>query len=86
MLYEKLSLPESIKICKFSALTLKGTFLSGAAFAPKKTPMPGYAMIGAIIESEEGNIFVKMTGSEAAVTAARDDLKKLLATAFTAKK
>jgi hypothetical protein len=64
---------------------IKGTFLSGGAMAQKKTPMPGYAMIGAIIPGEGGSVYLKVTGPEAAVTAAAEDVKKLLGSAFAAK-
>lgn len=64
-------------------VTLKGTFLSGPVMAPKKTPMPGYAMIGVILESAEGDVFLKITGPEAATLAAKDDIKKFVITALT---
>jgi hypothetical protein len=65
---------------------IKGTFLAGGAMATKKTPMPGYAMIGAIIPSEGGSVYLKVTGPEAAVTASTEDVKKLIASAFPAAK
>ena len=65
---------------------LKGTFLAGGAMAAKKTPMPGYAMIGAIIPGEGGSVYLKVTGPEAAVVAATADVKKLLASGFPAAK
>ena len=54
-----------------------GTFLSGRPFGPK-TPKPGYALLGAIIEGKEGAIFVKMTGPEAAVQANADKMKGMV--------
>lgn len=46
----------------------KGTFSSGMPGGPA-TPLPGYALLGAILESPEGDVFVKLTGPEALVTA-----------------
>ena len=65
---------------------IKGTFLAGGAMAAKKTPMPGYAMIGAIIPSAGGSVYLKVTGPEAAVAAAAEDVKKLIGSAFAAAK
>ncbi len=63
-------------------VTIKGTFLSGPVMSPKKTPMPGYAMLGAILGSKEGDVFVKVTGPEATVEAARADVKKMIEAAY----
>jgi hypothetical protein len=70
---------------KVILVQLKGTFLAGGAMAQKKTPMPGYAMMGAIIPGEGGSVYLKVTGPEAAVTAAAEDVKKLIGSAFAAK-
>ena len=70
---------------KVHYILLKGTFLSGPAMSPKKTPVPGSAMIGAIIEHDDGSIFLKATGPEKAVLAAKEDLRKLVAAALGAK-
>ncbi len=44
-----------------------GTFSSGMP-GGSTTPLPDYALCGAIIETSEGNIFVKMTGPQATVS------------------
>lgn len=49
----------------------RGTFQSGMPGGPT-TPMTGYALLGAILESPEGDVFVKMTGPAATVDAAND--------------
>ena len=67
---------------KVTLVDAKGTFLSGAPMAAQKTPMPGYALLGAIIESEEGNVFVKLTGPEKEVAAAKGAFEKMLGSAF----
>lgn len=68
-------------------VTFKGTFLSGSVMDAKRTPMPGYTMTGIIIPSEEtGDIFIKVSGPDAAVAAASEDIKKLVSSAFPAEK
>jgi hypothetical protein len=52
---------------KATFVSVAGTYQSGMPMGPK-TPMPGYALLGAILEdSEGGSVFVKMTGPEAVV-------------------
>jgi hypothetical protein len=63
-------------------VTIKGTFLSGPAMSPNKTPMPGYAMLGAILESKDGDVFVKITGPEAATLATTEEVKTMVKAAF----
>ena len=41
-----------------------------------------FAMIGAILESKEGNVFVKFTGPEKDVDASQPAFLKLLGTAY----
>jgi len=55
----------------------QGTFKSGMPGGPQ-TPMPGYALLGAIIESTQGNVFVKMTGPQALVKSASTDFRKMI--------
>lgn len=69
---------------KITVIHLKGTFLAGPAFAAKKTAMPGYAMTGAIIPGDDGSVFVKIVGPDAALTAAKEDVKKLISSPFPA--
>jgi hypothetical protein len=54
-----------------------GTFSSGMPGGPT-TPMEGYALCGAILESASGNVFVKMTGPNAVVKASTDAFKKMV--------
>ena len=63
-------------------VTIKGTFLSGPAMSPNKTPIPGYAMLGAILESKEGDVFVKITGPETATLATKEEVKAMVKAAF----
>lgn len=54
-----------------------GNFLSGMPGGPT-TPMPGYALLGAILESPEGDVFVKMTGPAATVESANEAFLKMV--------
>jgi len=54
-----------------------GTFNSGMPGGPT-TPMEGYALCGAILETATGNLFVKMTGPNAVVKASTDAFKKMI--------
>jgi hypothetical protein len=62
---------------KVTFATTEGTFSSGMPGAPA-TPMPGYALCGAIMEHPDGDIYVKMTGPAAIVKSATEDLKKMV--------
>lgn len=61
---------------KVTFVTVTGTYQSGMPMGPK-TPMSGYALIGAILEDTAGgSVFVKCTGPETVVkdaTAAFND-------------
>jgi hypothetical protein len=59
----------------------EGTFLSGMPGRPT-TPQPNYALRGAIIESEQGDVFVKMTGPAALVKSSEAEFKKMIESAL----
>lgn len=63
-------------------ISIKGTFLSGPAMSPTKIPKPGYAMLGAILQSKQGDVFIKITGPEASTMATKDQVKNLVKDAF----
>ena len=66
---------------KATFVSVAGTYQSGMPVGPK-TPMPGYALIGAIVEDAEGgHVFVKMTGPEAVVKDAATKFQELVASA-----
>ena len=62
---------------KITFAMTEGTFISGMPGGPT-TPMEGYALCGAILESATGNVFVKMTGPNAVVKASTDAFKKMV--------
>jgi len=51
---------------KITTVVTKGTFLSGMPGTPS-TPLQGFALRGAILESPQGDVYVKMTGPEKVV-------------------
>ena len=68
---------------KATIIHIKGTFLSGPPFGGNKTPIPGHAMLGAIIPGSEAPIFIKLTASEADVESIITSFKELVASAST---
>ena len=55
----------------------EGTYMSGMPGGPK-TPQPGSKLLGAILESPNGNVFVRMTGPVATDKAADADFRKMI--------
>ena len=62
---------------KITFAMTEGTFSSGMPGGPT-TPMEGYALCGAILESATGNVFIKMTGPNAVVKASAEAFKKMV--------
>ena len=58
-----------------------GTFSSGMPGGPT-TPMENYGLYGAILESPQGDVFIKMTGPSALVKAAAADFEALVQSPF----
>jgi hypothetical protein len=65
---------------KITFATTEGTFSSRMPGGPT-TPMTGYALHGAILESTDGDVYVKMTGPEAVVKSATEAFKKMVSDA-----
>ena len=65
---------------KITIATTEGTFSSGMPGGPT-SPLPGYALCGAILEHSSGDVYVKMTGPAAVVKSAADTLKKMVSDA-----
>lgn len=65
---------------KVSVVEIRGTFAGGGMPGmPAAEPKPKYAMLGAVAQTPQGNLwFFKMTGPEKTVTAARADFDKLI--------
>ena len=65
---------------KITFATTEGTFSSGMPGGPT-TPMNDYALVGAILENRDGNIFIKMTGPKPIVKSSTDAFKKMVSEA-----
>ena len=65
---------------KITFANTEGTFSSGMPGGPT-TPMTGYALCGAILESTGGDVYVKLTGPEAVVKSATEAFKKMVSEA-----
>lgn len=62
--------PLDVPGAKVMLVSTEGTYASGMPGQPTKS-LEDYALLGAIIESEGGAVFVKMTGPTATVKASR---------------
>lgn len=62
---------------KVTFVQAEGTYMSGMPGGPA-TAKPGYGLAGAIIESSQGNVFVRMTGPRELVTKAFPAFKKMI--------
>lgn len=69
---------------KVTLVTTEGSFSSGMPGGPT-TVMENYALLGAIIEDSEGNVFVKMTGPSALIKDSRQKFLDFLGAALPAK-
>lgn len=76
---EKNRITENVQVgpVKITFAMTEGTFSSGMPGGPT-TPMEGYALCGAILESSSGSVFVKMTGPNAVVKASTEAFKKMV--------
>jgi hypothetical protein len=63
-----------IRGLKVSTIEVSGTFSTGADQAPRR----GWSLRGAVVETEEGAYFFKLTGPTATVRAARADFDSLI--------
>ena len=68
---------------KVTYVQAEGTYLSGMPGGPK-TAQPNAMLLGAIAESEAGNVFIKLTGPAKLASSARDDLRKMVEGALKA--
>ena len=70
---------------KVTMVSTEGTYSSGMPGGPT-TALDNYALLGAIVEGKEGNVFVKMTGPTALVKESRGKFLAFLTTAIEARK
>ena len=62
---------------KVTYVSAEGTFKDGMP-GGDTTQKPGFALLGAILESEDGDVFVKMTGPKDLVKSSTADFKKMV--------
>jgi len=62
---------------KVTYVSAEGTYKSGMP-GGAQTPMPNYALLGAIIEASEGSVFVKMTGPKELAKSTAQAFKKMV--------
>lgn len=66
---------------KVTFVQAEGTYMSGMP-GGMATPQPNSALCGAIIESDQGAVFVKMTGPTTIVKSAEGDFHKMVESAL----
>ncbi|MDB6019319.1 MAG: uncharacterized protein JWR19_3808 [Pedosphaera sp.] len=62
---------------KITYVQAEGTYKSGMPGGPL-TPMPDYGLLGAIIQSDAGDVFVRMTGPKGLVKSSSTEFKKMI--------
>ena len=62
---------------KITYVSAEGTYKSGMPGAAP-TPKPGFALLGAIVEGEEGSVFARLTGPAALAKGAKADFEKMI--------
>ena len=78
---EKTQSKEEVSGVVIHLLEASGTFMDsmgGGPFSTAKKPKPGTMMLGAILESDRGPVFIKLTGPKAEVAALKEDFLKLV--------
>lgn len=66
---------------KTTIVQAEGTYLSGRPAGPK-TPRPGSMLIGAIMESDKGNVYIRMVGPKAVASGAKPTFVKMIKAAM----
>ncbi len=70
---------ETVNGFPVTTVDLTGTFSGGGmAMGQPTTKKPGYRLLGAIVETPQGEVFFKMTGPVKTVTSAQSDFQSLL--------
>ena len=68
---------KQINKTKVTFVEAEGTFMDGPPFGAK-TPMPGYGLLGVIVEGPQGMIFIKATGPKKILANADRDARKMV--------
>lgn len=82
---ESETVEEEVGDRKITLLTAKGTYMEsmGGPFSGNKTAMPNYTMLAAILPSDKGAVFLKLTGPDASVEAMKDAFIELAKSPFS---
>ncbi len=89
-MFDKASDPKPVKEemefgdAKAVLVSITGTY-TGSRFSPEPEPRQGYTLLAAVLPHKEGDVYVRLVGPQAGVTAAKDDFKKILLSAVKAK-
>jgi hypothetical protein len=78
--------PQEIGGAKVTLVSTEGTFNSGMPGAGSTTPLENYALLGAIIENPEGDVFIKMTGPAALIKEQKKAFLDFIASAVAPRK
>jgi len=73
-----------VKGRKVTYVQAEGTYMSGMP-GEAKTPQPGTTLLGAILASEEGDVFIKFTGPSALAKTSQPAFRKMIEGATAAK-
>ncbi len=70
---------------KVTLLTAKGTYMesAGGPFSGNKTAKPNYTMLAAILPSDQGAVFLKLTGPDASVDAMKEAFMEFAKSPFS---
>jgi hypothetical protein len=77
--------PQQVGTAKVTLVTTEGSFRSGMPGGPTTT-LSDYALLGAIVENPDGDVFIKMTGPASLVKAQRAAFLDFIAHAVPVKK
>jgi len=67
---------------KVTFVQAEGTYLSGMPGAAQRTAQPNSMLLGAILESEQGNVFIKLTGPAKLVKASQQPFNQMVRSAL----
>jgi hypothetical protein len=69
---------ETVNALQVTTVDLTGIFSGGMAMGQTSTEKPGYRLLGAIVETPQGEVFFKLTGPEKTIAAAETDFQSLI--------
>jgi hypothetical protein len=67
---------------KVTYLEAQGTYMSGMPGGPT-TPRPNSMLLGAILESDQGNVFIRLTGPVKLAQASKQEFRKMVESGLT---